>query len=108
MFFLNSVKLSNSADKMFYLDLSRETVIANLNEVLWLYRYHDESMHKNIANMVTDYENYVKQLEIRSHFKTKEIQKRFKKYIYQICSKESFKNRNLLNGIVYMFKYIFI
>ena len=55
-------KLSNTADKMFYLDLSKETTIINLDEFLWLYRFHDESMHKNILNMVNDYENYIQQL----------------------------------------------
>jgi len=102
-----NIKLSNTADKMFYLDLSKETTIVNLDEFLWLYRFHDASMHKNILNMINDYENYIQQLESKSYFNSKKEASNFKKYIYKICYKESMKQKHIKYSVLFLFKYIF-
>ncbi len=99
--------LSNVADKMFYLDIAKITTIVNINDILWLYRYYKESMHKNINNIINDYESYIKQIELKKHISDNKEMLMFKKIIFKICLAECLKNKKLICSFKYLKKYLF-
>jgi len=98
--------LSNVADKMFYLDLSKVTEIKNIDKVLWLYRFHENSMHKNVDNIINDYESYIKQIELKRYIIDGYELKHFKKNIYKICLVECIKNKKFNCSYKYLKRFI--
>jgi len=99
--------LSNVADKMFYIQISKITTIANINKVLWYYRVHDDNMHKNINNIILDFENYFTILKQKKYINKISDIKRLKRKINKISLKECLVSRNIYCTFKYIFKYIF-
>lgn len=98
--------LSNVADKMFYIDISKITKLKNIDKVLWQYRFHTTSMHMNIKNMTTDYENFIIEIKEKSYIKDIREFNFFKHKIYKICLKEALKQKKIKYIIKYLIKTI--
>lgn len=52
-------RLSNTADKLFYIDMARAASIDLLPETLVLYREHAGNMHRNVRLMARDYARFL-------------------------------------------------
>lgn len=99
--------LSNVADKMFYIDLSKITNIANIDKVLWYYRVHNDNMHKDVNNIISDFEKYFTILKQKEIIDKKSDIKSLKRIISKIILSECIRSRNIYCTFKYMFKYVF-
>jgi glycosyltransferase involved in cell wall biosynthesis len=61
--------LSNTADKLFYIEMERVSSIELLAEPLVLYREHAANMHRNVPLMARDYARFVEALHEKHAFR---------------------------------------
>ncbi|TND09353.1 MAG: glycosyl transferase family protein [Bacteroidetes bacterium] len=95
-------ELSNSADKMFYIDFARFSPIGSIDEILVFYRVHPQNMHRNLDLMISDFRVFLQLLKARNVFSGKEQEKLCAVKIYRICAGGSLQQRNFLNFFRYL------
>lgn len=96
--------LSNSADKMFYIDFARVSSIAMINEVLVYYRVHPQNMHRNIDLMMRDFLQFFTILKENKVFRDAAQERYCKVKIYRICAGGSLQIRALGSFVRYLLK----
>ena len=101
-------ELSTSADQEFLFRVAHQYEIGRFPEVLCLYRIHDNNMHSNIEKMETDHLLAYKKTEKNGLFKSLKFRNMCFSNLYMILGFTWFKGDNVLRGLYYIAKSIFI
>jgi len=101
-----NINLSNVADKMFYLNISKFGGIYHLEEYLLFYRVHKNSMHYNFELMEKDYNTMISIVE-KNNYNKNELSTFIVK-VYKICAIENLKKNNIFSFFRYITMAFFI
>lgn len=101
-------ELSNNADQDFFIRVAAKYKIGKLNEVLGLYRVHEENMHKNIRLMEKDTLTVYKKAKKNKLFKSFGFQQKCFSNMYLILAGSWWKDgNNKLKALYYFVCAIF-
>lgn len=95
-------EISNSADKMFYIDFARVARIGSIDEIMVFYRVHPQNMHRNLSLMISDFQVFLRLLRERKVFENREQERLCAVKIYRICAGGSLLNRNIPGFFYYL------
>jgi len=101
-----NIELSNSADKMFYIDFARVSTIATMGEIMVHYRVHPQNMHRNIDLMVRDFLIFFRILKENGVFADKRQEQLCEVKILRICAGGCLQKRDMAGFTKYLWKAV--